>query len=164
MHLHLWHWIRFLGSNVQRVNSGLQLRLKLRLEVVSGLLDLDGDEIARFSLETGLHLPADLLAFSFFDQGLLVVLLHQVKFLLEFFLRHSLLRDASIVLLDLVFDLLLLGHATNLQVSTLATALQMEWNVLEDRSHLLWWLLLNPLAKLVGIGKIVRVEDFVFAT
>jgi hypothetical protein len=49
-------------------------------------------------------------------------------------------------------------------VSTLATTLQMEWNVLEDRSHLLWWLLLNPLAKLVGIGKIVRVEDFVFAT
>jgi hypothetical protein len=82
--------------------------------VVSGLLDLDGDEIAGFSLETGLHLSTDLLAFSFFDQGLLVVLLHQVKFLLEFFLRHSLLRDASIVLLDLVFDLLLFGHAANI--------------------------------------------------
>jgi hypothetical protein len=32
-----------------------------------------------------------LLAFSIFDQSLLVVLLYQVKFLLEFLLRHSLL-------------------------------------------------------------------------
>ena len=142
VHLDLRYGIRILGSNVQRVDSRLQLGLKLRLEVVGGLLDLDGDEIAGFSLETGLHFPADLLAFSFFDQGLLVILLHQVKFLLQFLLRHPLLRDASIVLLDLVFDLLLLGQATDLQVSTLATTLQMEWNVLEDRSHLLWWLLL----------------------
>ena len=114
VHLDLRYRIGVLGPDVQCVDSGLQLGLELRLEVVGGLLDLDGDEIAGFSLETGLHFPADLLAFSFFDQGLLVVLLHQVKFRLQFFLRHSLLRDASIVLLDLVFDLLLFGHAANL--------------------------------------------------
>ena len=164
VHLDLRYEIGILGSNVQRVDSRLQLGLKLRLEVVGGLLNLDGDEIAGFSLKTSLHFPADLISFSFFDQSLLVVLLYQVKFLLEFLLRHSLLRDASIVLLDLVFDLLLLGQATDLQMATLAITLQMQRNVLEDRSHLLWWLLLNPLAKLVGIGKIVRVEDFVFAT
>ena len=60
--------IGILGPDVQCVDSRLQLGFKLRLEVVGGLLDLDGDEIAGFSLETSLHFPADLISFSFFSE------------------------------------------------------------------------------------------------
>ena len=118
--------------------------------MVSRLLNLDGDEITGFSLKASLNFLANLLTLSFSDKSNFVVLLDHIKLLLELLLSFLLLRNPGFILLDLVSDLLLLVHATDLQVATFPTGLQMQWDVLEDRSHLLRWLLRTRLeAKLV---------------
>ena len=91
VHFNLWNLAVALCSNVQSVDSSLQLRLELRLQMVSSLLNLDGDEIAGFSLEASLDLLANLLALSFLDKGNFVVLLDQIEFLFKFLLGYLLL-------------------------------------------------------------------------
>jgi hypothetical protein len=91
VHFNLWNWADVLRSDVQGVDPCLQLGLELRLQMVSCLLNLDGDEIARFRLKASLDLLANLLALSFFDKGNFVVLLDQIEFLFQFLLGNLLL-------------------------------------------------------------------------
>ncbi len=133
--------------------------------MVSRLLNLDGDEITGFSLKASLNFLANLLTLSFSDKSNFVVLLDHIKLLLELLLSFLLLRNPGFILLDLVSDLLLLVHAADLQMATFSTGLQMQRNVLEDRSYLLRWLLMTRLeAKLICVGKVVRIKDFVLPT
>ena len=91
VHFNLGNLANVLRSDVQSVDPCLQLGLELRLQMFGRLLNLDGDEIAGFSLEASLDLLANLLALSFLDKGNFVVLLDQIEFLFKFLLGYLLL-------------------------------------------------------------------------
>jgi hypothetical protein len=141
----------------------LDLRVIHLLELLALLIQLLLYVIIGLSLELGLDFSTNEITLLLLVQSFVIVVLHELKILLQLLLLSLLLANPGLGPLNLKVDLLFLSQSADLKMTTFATSEQVDRHVLKQGIDLRDMLDSVFVAELIAGRQVVTFEDLVLA-